>query len=92
MKTLAMLVGGGPAPGINGVIAAATIEARNHGVRVLGLYDGFKWLARGDTAHVTELEIAGISRIHFEGVDPADVQDESDQVARDAPQYGRGAG
>ncbi len=67
MKTLAMLVGGGPAPGINGVIAAATIEARNHGARVLGFYDGFKWLARGDTSHVTELEIDGISRIHFEG-------------------------
>ncbi len=67
MKTLAMLVGGGPAPGINGVIAAATIEARNHGARVLGLYDGFKWLARGDTSHVMELEINGISRIHFEG-------------------------
>ena len=26
-KTLAILVGGGPAPGINGVIAAATVEA-----------------------------------------------------------------
>lgn len=67
MKTLAMLVGGGPAPGINGVIAAATIEARNHGARVLGLCDGFKWLAQGDTSHVVELEIDGISRIHFEG-------------------------
>ncbi len=67
MKTLAMLVGGGPAPGINGVIAAATIEARNHGARVLGVYDGFKWLARGDTSHVTELDINGISRIHLEG-------------------------
>jgi 6-phosphofructokinase 1 len=67
MKTLAMLVGGGPAPGINGVIAAATIEARNHGVHVIGCYDGFKWLARGDTSHVTDLEINGISRIHFEG-------------------------
>lgn len=67
MKTLAVLVGGGPAPGINSVIAAATIEARNHGARVLGLYDGFKWLARGDASHVLELEIDGISRIHFEG-------------------------
>ena len=67
MKTLAILVGGGPAPGINGVIAAATIEARNQGVRVLGCYDGFKWLARGETAQVRELEIAEVSRIHFEG-------------------------
>ena len=67
MKTLGILVGGGPAPGINGVIAAATIEARNRGVRVLGFYDGFKWLARGDTSHVVELEIDEVSRIHFEG-------------------------
>jgi len=67
MNTLAILVGGGPAPGINGVIAAATIEARKHGVRVLGCYDGFKWLARGDTSHVTEIEITEVSRIHFDG-------------------------
>src|SRR5262245_31899004 len=67
MKTLAILVGGGPAPGINGVIAAATIEARHHGLRVLGVDDGFKWLSRGETGHVRELEIADVSRIHFEG-------------------------
>src|SRR5262249_13176837 len=67
MKTLAILVGGGPAPGIHGVIAAAAIEARNHGRRVLGVYDGFKWLSRGEATHVRELEIADVSRIHFEG-------------------------
>ena len=67
MKTLAILVGGGPAPGINAVIAAATIEARNHGLRVLGCMDGFRWLIQGDTAHVQELEIGEVSRIHFEG-------------------------
>jgi len=67
MKTLAILVGGGPAPGINAVIAAATIEARNHGARVLGCYDGFKWLVEGDTDHVTELTIDELTRIHFDG-------------------------
>ena len=67
MKTLAILVGGGPAPGINAVIAAATIEARNHGLRVLGCYDGFRWLMAGDTSHVVELEIDDVSRIHFDG-------------------------
>jgi ATP-dependent phosphofructokinase / diphosphate-dependent phosphofructokinase len=67
MKTLAILVGGGPAPGINAVIAAATIESRNHGLRVLGCYDGFKWLSQGDTEHVAELDINDTSRIHFEG-------------------------
>ena len=67
MTTLAILVGGGPAPGINAVIATATIEARNHGLRVLGCYDGFKWLERGDSEHVTELAINDTSRIHFDG-------------------------
>ena len=66
-KTLAVLVGGGPAPGINAVISAATIEARNHGLRVLGCYDGFKWLVQGDTQHAVELEINDTSRIHFDG-------------------------
>ena len=66
-KTLAILVGGGPAPGINAVIAAVTIEARNRGLRVLGCHDGYKWLMQGDLGHVEELEVAALSRIHFEG-------------------------
>jgi 6-phosphofructokinase 1 len=45
---LALLVGGGPAPGINGVISAATIEARNHGTDVIGIQDGFQWLMKPD--------------------------------------------
>lgn len=67
MPTLAILVGGGPAPGINAVIAAAVIEARNQGVRVLGCHDGYRWLMAGDVSHVEELEIAAVSRIHFDG-------------------------
>jgi 6-phosphofructokinase len=43
---LGILVGGGPAPGINGVIAAATIEGINQGYEVIGFRDGFKWLRR----------------------------------------------
>src|SRR5262245_3822991 len=64
---LALLVGGGPAPGINGVISAATIEARNRGARVIGILDGFEWLSRGDTKHVMPLEIRDVSRLHFRG-------------------------
>ena len=66
-KTLGILVGGGPAPGINGVIRAATIEARNHGLNVLGLRDGCKWLAKGDTAHAVPLDVDDVSRIHYLG-------------------------
>ncbi|MBV8170611.1 MAG: 6-phosphofructokinase, partial [Candidatus Eremiobacteraeota bacterium] len=66
-RTLAILVGGGPAPGINGVIAAATIEAVNEGCRVIGIYDGYQWLAQGDSSHVTDLHIEDVSRIHWTG-------------------------
>src|SRR5579884_3933338 len=66
-ETLAILVGGGPAPGINGVIASATIEARNHGLRVLGIYQGYRHLVKGDTSHVRELDVDDVSRIHFSG-------------------------
>lgn len=66
-RTLAILVGGGPAPGINGVIRSATIEAINNGLKVIGIYDGFEWLMKGDTSHVRELTIHDVSRIHFDG-------------------------
>ncbi len=70
-KRLAILVGGGPAPGINGVISAATIEARKADVEVLGIMDGFKWLVQDDLDllhhHVRELHMRDVSRIHFTG-------------------------
>ncbi|MBV8246458.1 MAG: 6-phosphofructokinase [Candidatus Eremiobacteraeota bacterium] len=66
-ERLAILVGGGPAPGINGVIASATIEAVNNGLRVTGIYDGYYHLAAGDTSHTIELGIDDVSRIHFTG-------------------------
>jgi 6-phosphofructokinase len=67
MDTLAILVGGGPAPGINGVIASATIEAINNGLRVIGLYDGYRHIALGDISKVRELTVEDVSRIHFTG-------------------------
>ena len=66
-STLAILVGGGPAPGINGVIASATIEAINNGLSVIGLREGFRWLAAGDISHTVKLTINDVSRIHFTG-------------------------
>ena len=67
MDTLAILVGGGPAPGINGVIASATIEAINNGLRVIGLYDGYRHIAQGDITKIRELTVEDVSRIHFTG-------------------------
>jgi len=66
-NTLAILVGGGPAPGINGVISASTIEAVNRGIDVIGIREGFRWLAEGDTSHIEKLTIQNTSRIHNTG-------------------------
>ena len=66
-KKLAILVGGGPAPGINSVIGAATIRAALEGVDVLGIRDGFEWVMHGNVEHVEELRIEEVSRIHFRG-------------------------
>jgi len=64
---LAILVGGGPAPGINSVIAAATIRAALDDVEVLGIHDGFEWLMKGKVDRVRPLLIDEVSRIHFRG-------------------------
>jgi 6-phosphofructokinase 1 len=63
MATFGILVGGGPAPGINGVIGAATILARRDGAQVHGIREGFRWLMEGDTSHVVPLKIEDVSRI-----------------------------
>ncbi len=64
---LAIIVGGGPAPGINSVIGAATIRACLSKVPVLGVLDGYKHLMRGDKTKVVPLGIQDVSRIHFRG-------------------------
>ncbi len=66
-KRLAILVGGGPAPGINSVIGAATIRAAVEGIEVVGIKDGFKWIMQGDISHTRMLSIQNVSRIHFRG-------------------------
>jgi 6-phosphofructokinase 1 len=64
---LGILVGGGPAPGLNGVIAAATIEGINQGYEVIGFRDGFKHLATGDTTQIKPLAIRDVRDIHLKG-------------------------
>jgi len=64
---LGILCGGGPAPGINSVISASTIEAINAGWEVIGILDGFEHLIEGSTEHVHPLSIAEVSRIHVLG-------------------------
>ena len=64
---LALLVGGGPAPGLNGVISSATIEGIEQGVEVIGFQDGFKWLVQGDATHFRKLTIDDVKDIHLRG-------------------------
>jgi ATP-dependent phosphofructokinase / diphosphate-dependent phosphofructokinase len=64
---LGILCGGGPAPGMNSVISAATIEARNSGWDVVGIMDGFQHLIEGRTDQVHPLSIPDVSRIHLQG-------------------------
>ena len=65
-RKLGILVGGGPAPGINGVIHSATIEAINNGLEVVGIFDGFEHLMQGQMDS-RSLSIDDVSRIHLEG-------------------------
>lgn len=65
-NVIAIVCGGGPAPGINSVISGIVNEATRHGWDVLGIYDGFSRIARGEKNYV-RLEPKNISRIHLTG-------------------------
>ncbi|MGE0493662.1 MAG: diphosphate--fructose-6-phosphate 1-phosphotransferase [Vulcanimicrobiota bacterium] len=65
-KRYGILVGGGPAPGINSVISSVTIEATKRGHTVIGIYDGFKHLMDGNTK-IEFLTIPKVTRIHRRG-------------------------
>jgi 6-phosphofructokinase 1 len=64
---LAIVVGGGPAPGINGVISSVTIEAIHRGLDVVGVRNGFSRLIHGDTGTVRPLTIAEVAPYYLRG-------------------------
>ncbi len=64
---LGIVVGGGPAPGINGVISAVTIEAIVDGMEVYGFIDGFKHLVKGSVNNIKKLSIEDVKGIHLKG-------------------------
>ena len=66
-KRLGILVGGGPAPGTNGVISATAIEAIKSGCTPIGFHDGFEWLAQRYTDEQHELTIEEVAHIHLQG-------------------------
>jgi 6-phosphofructokinase 1 len=67
MDKLAILVGGGPAPGINSVIAAATLRARQDGLDVLGLPHGYSEIMQSKLANVRSLSVDDVRDIHSQG-------------------------
>ena len=64
---IGILCGGGPAPGMNSVISAVTIESINSGFEVVGILDGFEHLIEGRTDQIIPLAINDVSRIHGSG-------------------------
>ena len=62
-----ILMGGGPAPGINSAISAATIESVNLGREVVGILDGFSHLMRGRCDMTIPLSISDVAQIHNRG-------------------------
>lgn len=67
MKRIGVVVGGGPAPGTNAVIAATVIEAVKLGCLPIGFRDGFQWLAQRYTDEQHEMTIEEVSRAHLTG-------------------------
>ncbi len=66
-KRIGILVGGGPAPGINSAISACVLEAANNGMEVMGIWDGFSQLMQGRKDRIRLLTMSDIAMIHAEG-------------------------
>ena len=66
-RVVAVLNGGGPAPGLNGVINAVTLAARARGWTVLGVPKGYSQLMKGDISQVKELSEADVAGIETQG-------------------------
>jgi 6-phosphofructokinase len=65
IKRLGILVGGGPAPGLNDVIAAAALRAIDLGATPIGIHNGFEWLAQRYTDEQHELTRDEVAHIHL---------------------------
>ncbi len=64
---IGILVGGGPAPGINSVISAAVMEAERLGYEAIGIKNGYEYLVKGDTSQTVKLTTESVSTIHTRG-------------------------
>ncbi|MBU0628671.1 MAG: 6-phosphofructokinase [Nanoarchaeota archaeon] len=64
-KQIAVLTGGGDAPGLNAVIRGIVVKAKSLGYDVLGILDGWKGLL--DCSHCGVLDLDQVSDIHMLG-------------------------
>ena len=89
-RRLALVVGGGPAPGINGVISAVTIEADNRKIEVFGIQDGYKHLVKSDTSRIRRLHKYEVAQLYIRGgsmlgtsrTNPTKKQEDMDNVLK----------
>ena len=66
MRTIAILCGGGPAPGINTVVATVTKVFLKAGFRVLGIHEGYKGLLNANP-DIEELTFEKADRMFTRG-------------------------
>ena len=69
-KKVAILAGGGPAPGLNSVIFSVTLESIQRGYEVVGNYNGFKWNSSTSfdpKVHAITIDRKDVDGIHFKG-------------------------
>jgi len=60
VKTVAILTGGGDAPGLNAVIRAVVRTSLEHGLKVWGIKNGFGGMVENEIIEMTDNSVAGI--------------------------------
>ncbi|MFP4497250.1 MAG: 6-phosphofructokinase [Vulcanimicrobiota bacterium] len=90
-KKLAILVGGGPAPGINSVISSVVIKAQNSDFdEIIGFIQGFKYLCKGEpdphkiltTEDVSRITVTGGTYLKTSRANPSKSKDMLENVVR----------
>ena len=66
IESVAILCGGGPAPGINSVISSVALVFLRSGYRVYGIHEGYKGLF-SETPHFVEIDFKFADSIHNHG-------------------------
>ncbi len=85
-KQIAVLTGGGDAPGLNAVIRGLTVNAIRYGYDVLGLIDGWRGLLDGgetktlDLDEVENIHMMGGTMLHTSRTNPYKVEGGVEQV------------